>query len=317
MGQPLRRLLSLGVLLGVVIAVGWSPGAAAPPIKGTYVALGDSYAAGPLIPAPEGPWGCLRSSNNYPKLVAARLGLELRDATCSGAETEDMEAAQGVDPEPNPPQFDRLDKTVRAVTLQIGGNDIGFSGIAQTCGRAAFERSSCRERYEDPDAGTDELRRRIDETADDVARVIAGIQERSPKAAVFVLGYPAIFRLGGAGVPASCPAMGVGEGDARYLQGVQEALNAMIAAQAAAAGVTYVDVYGPSAGRTACDLPAVRWLEPLVPVHAAAPIHPNLNGMLGMADVVQGAFTGAPAPTTDLRLPTAVEPLVPAVPSPY
>jgi hypothetical protein len=62
----------------------------------SYVALGDSYTAGPLIPLQElSPLGCLRSDHNYPHLVAATLGVsEFRDPSCSGAETEDMSMAQ-------------------------------------------------------------------------------------------------------------------------------------------------------------------------------------------------------------------------------
>lgn len=252
----------------------------------TYVALGDSYASGPLVPLQEQPWGCLKSTNNYAKHLAADLGYELRDATCSGAKTKDMTEAQGVTPSPNPPQFDRLDAGVDLVTLQIGGNDIGFGGIAETCARAAFERVACKDKY--VSGSNDELRNRIAATAPKVAAVIQGIYQRAPQARVLVLGYPGIFRIGDG--PASCPAMGVGEGDAQYLRGIQEALNAMIAEQAAANAATYVDVYGPSAGKTACDLPVVRWVEPLVPVNAAAPIHPNLGGMLGMAEVVAAAI---------------------------
>ena len=85
--------------------------------------------------------------------------------------------------------------------------------------------------------------------------------------------------------------MGVGKDDAIYLRGIQEALNAMIAEQAVANGAEYVDVYSPSAGKTACDLPVVRWVEPFVPVNAAAPIHPNLTGMLGMAAVLESAVS--------------------------
>jgi hypothetical protein len=41
----------------------------------SYVALGDSYTAGPLIPVQETtPLGCLRSDHNYPHLVAAGRG---------------------------------------------------------------------------------------------------------------------------------------------------------------------------------------------------------------------------------------------------
>jgi lysophospholipase L1-like esterase len=220
--------------------------------------------------------------------VAADLGYTLRDATCSGAETGDMTNPQGVSPDgPNPPQFDRLDANVAMVTLQIGGNDIGFGGIAETCARAAFAQQSCKSQYVDAN-GNDELRQRIADTAPKVAAVIAGIHTRSPNAAVYVLGYPGIFEFG---PTASCPAMLVGEEDAQYLRGIQEALNGMIADVAGANAATYVDVYTPSAGYTACDLPVVRWVEPIVPVNAAAPVHPNLVGMLAMADIVETAVS--------------------------
>ena len=282
------RLSAIASLVAVALTVG--PQIAASADTPVYVALGDSYAAGPLIPLQEQPWGCLKSTNNYAKHVASALGLALRDATCSGADTDDMTQAQGVTPEPNPPQFDRLDPGVDLVTLQIGGNDIGFGGIAETCGRAAFEGSSCESQYVHD--GRDELRERIAETGPKVDAVIKGIHQRSPAARIFVLGYSGIFKIGPDGSPASCPAMLVGESDAQYLRGIQVALNAMIAEQAAAnaaIGATYVDVYGPSEGKTACDLPVLRWIEPIVPVNAAAPIHPNLVGMLGVADLIVAA----------------------------
>lgn len=296
--------------LAAVIAGGPGPAAAKPK---TYVALGDSYASGPLIPMQEEPYGCLRSTNDYAKLLARRLGLELRDVSCSGATTKDMTRAQGVTPGPNPPQFDALDTRTGLVTVQIGGNDIGFGGIAQTCGRAAVEQRSCRSVYVDEATGRDELRERIAATAPKVAAVVQGIRARAPRADVLVLGYPAIFRVGPG--PASCPAMGVGEDDALYLRGVEEALNGMIEQAAVANGAEYVDVYGPSAGRTACDLPVLRWVEPLVPVNAAAPIHPNLNGMAGISDVVEAAIRRR-AGSTDLELPVDL-PASPPITSPF
>jgi hypothetical protein len=48
----------------------------------------------------------------------------------------------------------------------------------------------------------------------------------------------------------------------------------------------YVDVYTPSAGHTACDLPALRWVEPIVPVNAAYPAHPNLGGMSAIREIL-------------------------------
>jgi hypothetical protein len=39
-----------------------------------------------------------------------------------------------VSPSPNPPpQFDALDSNTRAVSLTIGGNDIGFTEIIKNC----------------------------------------------------------------------------------------------------------------------------------------------------------------------------------------
>jgi len=219
--------------------------------------------------------------------------MTLRDASCSGAKTNHMTSPQGVSPEPNPPQFDRLDANVGLVTLQIGGNDIGFSGIAETCIRAAFEGASCRSKYVHD--GRDELRERIAATARKIAAVLGGIRARSPHARVLVLGYPGIFKLGPG--PASCPAMGVGEDDAVYLRGVHEALNAMIADQARVGRAEYVDIYEPSRDKTACDLPVVRWVEPTVPANAAAPIHPNLTGMLGVADVIELSLQSVSART--------------------
>ena len=67
-----------------------SPAAGAATPAPNYVALGDSYTAGPFIPLPQAPYGCLKSSNNYPHYVAAQLQLPLRDASCSGATTDDM-----------------------------------------------------------------------------------------------------------------------------------------------------------------------------------------------------------------------------------
>ena len=49
---------------------------------------------------------------------------------------------------------------------------------------------------------------------------------------------------------------------------------------------TCVDIYGPSAGFTACDTPVLRWTEPLVPMHAAAPVHPDLTGMTAVKHIL-------------------------------
>ena len=111
-------------------------------------------------------------------------------------------------------------------------------------------------------------------------------------AAIYALGYSGIFKIATpTDATASCPAMLLSEEDSQYQRGVEETLNSMIADQASANAATYIDVYGPSAGKTACDLPVLRWIEPIVPVNAAAPLHPNIMGMLGITDLIVAQAT--------------------------
>jgi lysophospholipase L1-like esterase len=320
-----RRLTTIAV--GVLIAstlLGPTVDAA-PRGPKTMVALGDSYASGPLVPVQyEQPWGCLRSSLNYAHQVATELDLALTDVTCSGADTDDMWSTHGVSPEAelaehggalgydghpgNPPQLDALRPDTDVVTLQIGGNDIGFLDLALTCGEGAVSGDGCRAAVE-----AEQPFDRIAETAPKIAAVLEEIVRRSPSASVYVLGYPGIFKLG---PDASCPEMAVGEDDAQYLRSIQEALNEMIrsVADADAAGysdrATYVDVYTPSAGHTACDLPALRWVEPIVPINAAAPVHPNLGGMTAIRDILTEAVWPKGLPRRD------APPSLPAPPDP-
>ena len=273
----------LPALVALVIAV--MPATAAAQAE-EMVALGDSYAAGPLIPAPLPPFGCLKSSSNYGRLAATQLGASpYRDATCSGAETEDMTQPQGVSPQPNPPQFDRLTATTTLVTITIGGNDIGFSGIAEDCFSPDNSGTPCQDRY--VTAGGDEISQRIQETAPKVAAVIQGIRQRSPNAQILVVNYAAIFPHTG---DTGCwPIIPVSDDDVPYIRAKQEELNQMLADSAAANGAELVDWYEASRGHDACQPPGLKWVEGAVPTNAAAPVHPNLLGMIGAADLVVAA----------------------------
>jgi lysophospholipase L1-like esterase len=254
-----------------------------------YVALGDSFTAGPLIPLQVPPFGCLKSNNNFPNLTARELGLPLKDASCSGAETEDMTNPQNVSPDgPNPPQFNSLTRKTDVVTVQIGGNDIGFSSIAEDCTSTSPEGTPCQDRYVHD--GRDEISERIQATAPLVAAVIQGIHARSPKARVLVVNYAAILPDTG---PGCWPQMPITEGDVPYVRAKQKELNAMVAQQAAANGAELIDWYAASVagtGHDACKPPVIRWVEPVVPVNAAAPIHPNLGGMMGASDLLVAAL---------------------------
>src|SRR3954454_12613369 len=251
----------------------------------SYVSLGDSYVAGPVIPLQIKPWGCLKSDHNYAHLSAPKLGLDLRDPSCSGAETDDMTASQGVWPDPNPPQFDALGADTTLVSLGIGGNDIGFSSLAQDCFSPSPNGSPCRDKY--VVNGVDEVSRRIADTAPKVASVLQGIHSRSPNARVFAVNYPGISPDTG---PGCWPQMPVADGDVPWLRDKEKELNQMLADQAAANGATLIDWYTPSIGHDACKPPGIKWVEGPVPMNAAAPVHPNLLAMLAASDLVVAAF---------------------------
>ena len=66
----------------------------------------------------------------------------------------------------------------------------------------------------------------------------------------------------------------------------------MLADQATANGAALVDCYSASIGHEACQLPGIKWVEGAAPTNAAAPVHPNLLGMMGPAELVAAAATG-------------------------
>jgi len=261
--------------------------AAAPAARAAdWVGLGDSYAAGPLIPTQSlSPLGCLRSSRNFAHLAAARRGMSLADVSCSGARTDDMTAAQSTEAGTNPPQFNALSAATKVVSLQIGGNDIGFTEILENCVTYNPFSHPCQDRY--AAGGTDQISARIAAAAPKVAAVLAGIKSRSTTARVLVVNYAAILPETGRGC---WPQVPLAYADVPYLRGKQHELNAMLADQATAAGATLVDDFTPSTSKNACASPTVRWVEPLVPNNAAAPFHPNARGEAGVADAVVAAL---------------------------
>lgn len=274
--RRLRRTTALALTILALLAAFAGAARAA-----NYVALGDSYAAGPIIPNQIAPLGCLKSDHNYAHLAAPAIGLPLRDPSCSGATTADMTNPQETELGTNPPQFNSLDAETTRVSLTIGGNDIGFSEIALSCVTLNPFSTPCKDKYDS--GGKDQIAERIAATAPKVAAVLQGIHSRSPSAKVFVVNYAAIFPETGFGC---WPQMPMGFGDVPYLRAKEQELNAMLATQAAANGATLVNWYKASIGHDACKGASTRWVEPVVPTNPAAPVHPNLAGMTGAAGIL-------------------------------
>ncbi|MFN2608014.1 MAG: SGNH/GDSL hydrolase family protein [Acidimicrobiales bacterium] len=280
-----RRVASCAVTLAAALVgagpVVGRPAAAAAPAA-TYVALGDSFTAGPLIPGQAGaPAGCFRSTRDYPHLLAAAEGVTLADVSCSGAHTDDMAGVQRLRGGSNPPQLRSVGPATRLVTLGIGANDMGFTEVFTKCINLLPLRGSCRNRW--AGASGDVISGRIAATAPKVAAVLAEIHRLAPSATVDVVGYPAILPVTGVGCWPVLPFTPV---DVPWLRAKEVELNAMLASVAAGGGARYVDTYGPSAGHDACASQWARWVEPIIPPSSAAPVHPNGMGMRAVAWLV-------------------------------
>jgi hypothetical protein len=257
----------------------------------SYVSLGDSYTAGPLIPDQlPNPAGCLRSDRNYPHVAASALGLALTDVSCSGATTVDMTSAQSVTFGSNPPQLGAVTPSTSVVSIGIGGNDINFAGIIQNCVAASPWGPTkvgwtCHGHY--VTNGVDQIASAINATAPKVAAVLQRIHLLAPNAKVLVVGYPSILPPTGSGC---WPQMPLVNSDVGYLRAKQLSLNSMLKTVALANKSVYIDTYGPSVSHSACASESTRWVEPIVPSAWAAPVHPNATGEAAMATILEGAL---------------------------
>jgi hypothetical protein len=245
----------------------------------SYVALGDSYTAGPGI-TPYSPTafpGCAQSTANYPHLVASALYFSLTDVSCSGAKTIDFTTEQF--PTFTPPQFNALTAKTNVVSLGMGGNDFNlfgtllekctiidyYSGYLATHGNVG---APCQEALE-PLVQSD--------LNGDVApsnEALAQIRALSPKAKVFVVGYPEITPLNGF-CPAAIPWT---TGDLKWFRAVEQQGNALKKAGAIANHDTFVDTFTPSIGHNACEPVGKRWIEPLIGSLTGVAVHPNATG---------------------------------------
>lgn len=243
-----------------------------------YVALGDSYSAasGVLPPDPEAPPACMRSTGNYPHILAAATGAQLTDVTCGAAETGDFFSSQhpGV-----APQLDALDEDTQLVTMTIGGNDSGvfIDSIAQ-CGSAGLstlgQGSPCKDRY--GSSFEDTIRTT---TYPSLVNALRAVRAVAPNAEVAILGYPWIMPTTG-----GCfDRMPIAEGDVPYLRGIQATLNDAVRRAAAATGATYVNMNKISDGHDACQPLGLRWVEPVLQGTNAVIVHPNALGESRMA----------------------------------
>lgn len=247
-----------------------------------YVALGDSYTSAPFVPVTDVAGGCLRSSANYPSLVAKKLGAKLDDRSCGGARTAHFNRSQhpGV-----PPQLSAVTKDTDLVTIGIGGNDEGvFTRLTGECPRLrASDPTGAPCRAQMGASGRDVLLAALDRTPARIEAVVAQVRRLAPRAEVLLVGYPRIVAAG-----STCAELPLAAGDYSYAERVNRALSDAVRKAARATGSTYVDVWAASKGHDICSPDP--WINgSLTDQKRAAAYHPFAVEQAAVAELVVAA----------------------------
>ena len=195
-----------------------------------------------------------------------------------------MTSPQSFDPDgPNPPQFDSLTKHPASSPSRSAGTT-SASPASRATARTRQATRARRARTATCRAAT--RFGRIQAKAPKVAAVILGIHQRSPRARVIAVNSPR-----------SCPTRDrllAADADHRRRRAVRarEGEGAERHDRSAGRGErrAAARLYTASIGHDGSKLPVIRGVEPVVPVNAAAPVHPNLGGMIGASELLTAAL---------------------------
>ena len=260
------RLLSVGLpvlsagIAAVVIGTASSADAAS---TVHYVALGDSYSSGVGAGSTSG--SCVQSPNAYGKRWAtANSPASFTFAACSGARTSDVIKSQ----------LSALNASTTLVSITIGGNDVGFSSIMQTC--VLHSTASCEAAVAAGEKYADTTLPGLLDT------MLSDISTHAPQAQVVVLGYPDFYDLS---VPVC---VGLSSGDHQALDNGVNDLDGVIKAAAQHNGDTFADVRTEFSGHELCD--AAGWLHSVDLLDISESYHPTATGQ---QDGYLPAFTAA------------------------
>ncbi|MCW2736488.1 SGNH/GDSL hydrolase family protein [Nocardioides sp.] len=253
-----------------------------------YVAMGDSFSAGPFIGTMRtDPTGCARSRDNYPAFLADWLDVaSYTDVTCSAAVTADLyDRMLMFDGKTTAPQLDALSAGTDLVTLGMGGNDFAIYDSLIKCQDGA-------------PCPVDDLRASARKVAGRIEQAVTRIRDVAPAATVYVVGYPDILPTEG-----TCRAVGVTADVLGPVAEIAGLLNDSLRTGATAAGASYVDMEGVSEGHDVCAKGRAWVNGPRFRAGIAAPFHPKINGMRAVAAEVYATITGEEPEVTEYAEP--------------
>jgi lysophospholipase L1-like esterase len=232
------------------------PASAQPAVH--YVALGDSYSsglgAGSYDPASG---SCDRSANAYPVLWAhAHAPASFTFVACAGATTSSVISGQ----------LAALNSGTTLVSITVGGNDVGFTTVMETC--VLFSTSDCVAAINTAEA---QMKSTLPAALD---RVLAAMAAAAPNARVVVLGYPELYDL------ANSPfCIGLSSTDRTDLNQAADQLDGQIQAAAQRHADAFADVRAAFGGHEICD--PQRWLHSVDWLNLGDSYHPTAAGQAG------------------------------------
>jgi lysophospholipase L1-like esterase len=244
-----------------------------------YVAIGDSFTAGGAIGELQpGTGNCLRSTRNYPSLVARKLGYVLTDVSCFGATTGDVRNGD----DGLPAQAAALDAKTALVTVSIGGNDFGiYTSLMLTCMRTSKPTdlgAPCRT------ALASKLAAETPSIASRVGRVLDDVQKRAPKAKVLVVTYARLMPTDD-----TCSAIPFSRPDVAWFASIEETLSAAMTKAARNRNLPVVDMHELSRGHDVCS-GSKAWVNgPRPKDQDGILFHPNGAGERAVAAAVENA----------------------------
>jgi lysophospholipase L1-like esterase len=255
-----RTLRPVTLIVGFVAAIGAALFVATPADAASsvhYVALGDSYAsglgAGSLISSSG---SCDRSTNAASALwAAAHAPASYTSVACAGATTTSL----------NSTQLSALSTATTLVSITIGGNDVGFANIMETCALEGTTQCVAAVQSAENFAQTT-LPGRLDTTYN-------GISSHAPNAHVVVLDYPVFYQLNTFCIGLSATS------HAKIDEGIN-LLDGVISSAASRHGFTFGDVRSAFVGHQLCS-GGTKWLHALNFTDLNESYHPNAAGQSG------------------------------------
>lgn len=257
-GIRLRRpLVLLATVAAAFTAMFTSPAAAAGAVN--YVALGDSYSAGVGAGSYISSSGsCSRSTNAYSQLWAnANHPASYTSVACSGATSVDVVNSQ----------VSALSSGTTLVSVTIGGNDVGFSSVMQTC--VLDSDSACLTAIDNAEAQVRSI------LPGRLSTAYSAIRSHAPNAHVVVLDYPEFYDLNN-----SWYCVGLSTTDRTALNQAADLLDSTIQSSAAGAGFTFADIKGRFQGHELCDF-FNEWLHSVNVTDVSESYHPTASGQSG------------------------------------